>query len=245
MNDSERISSPLYVQIAESIAERIRSGVLAVGDRISSERQLAEELSVSRMTVRQALATLQQQGLIGSLHGKGYFVSPPRIEAPVDILIGFSDNMTKRDIRPGARLLALEVMLADRSLAGELQIRVGEQIFAVHRLRLANDMPVALEYSHFPAHLFPNLDQHDLESHSIYAILAQEYGVKLAGATQSLEPVVAQSWQANLLHVPKGAPLMLVTRTSHDEQQRIVEYARDYYRGDCFRFVSRSRTSTG
>jgi GntR family transcriptional regulator len=102
---------------------------------------------------------------------------------------------------------------------------------------------MALEHSYFPERYVPGLDQHDLEQRSIYTILAEEYGVKLAGAVQILEPVVALAYQANLLQVPKGAPLMLITRTSADDRQRIVEFARDLYRGDCFRFVSHSRSS--
>jgi GntR family transcriptional regulator len=242
MEEFTRVSLPIYLQIANSVAERIRIGELRVGDRLPSERDLATELGVSRVTVRQALSTLRQQGLIDTQQGKGYFVCQPRIEQPVDVLIGFSANMVEKGIRPGAQLLALKSILADRSLAPELQIGVGEQVFVIHRLRLANEMPVALEYSYFPARYFPNLDSYDLEERSIYAILAEEYGVTLASAHQSLEPVVAQSHQAKLLDIPKGAPLMLVMRTSRDEKRRIVEFAHDFYRGDCFRFVSESRS---
>src|SRR4029450_8282239 len=110
-----RASLPLYLQIANSLAERIRQGELRVGDWLSSERELARELAVSRLTVRQALTTLRQQGLIESQHGKGYYVRQPRIEQPVDVLIGFSHNMLANGIRPGARILNLYTMLADRS----------------------------------------------------------------------------------------------------------------------------------
>jgi len=71
--------------------------------------------------------------------------------------------------------------------------------------------------------------------------LAEEYKITLAGAVQTLEPVVALAYQARLLQIPAGAPLMLVTRTSTDTGQRVVEFAKDLYRGDCFRFVSRSK----
>jgi GntR family transcriptional regulator len=103
-------------------------------------------------------------------------------------------------------------------------------------------MPAALEYSYFPQRYLPGLEQHDLEHRSIYAIMAEEYGITLAGAFQTLEPVVALAYQAKLLQIPKGAPLMLVTRTSSDEHQRIVEFARDLYRGDTFRFISHSKS---
>jgi GntR family transcriptional regulator len=230
--ETTRMSAPLYLQIANSLAERIRQGELRVGDWLPSERELARDLAVSRLTVRQALSTLRQQGLIDPQHGKGYFVRQPRIEQPADVLIGFSDNMLAKGIRPGARILSLETRLADRALAPELEISVGDPLFVIHRLRLANEAPVALEYSYFPARLFPQLDTFDLETRSIYAILSEEYGVNLVAAAQSLEPVVAQPAQAKLLEIRRGAPLMLVMRTSRDEQRRVVEYARDLYRGD-------------
>lgn len=237
-----RVAQPLYVQIATSLADRIRQGELAIGDWLPSERELAKELAVSRLTVRQALSTLREQGLIAPQHGKGYYVRQPQIEQPVDILIGFSQNMLSRGIRPGARILELQTVLADRTLAPELELGLGEPVFAIHRLRLANNMPVALEYSYFPARLFPNLDRYDLEARSIYAILAEEYGVTLDSAHQALEPVVAQPATARLLKVPRGAPLMQVMRTSRDKQGRVVEHARDLYRGDCFRFVTQSKS---
>jgi GntR family transcriptional regulator len=238
-----RVAQPLYLQIAGSLADQIQRGELSSGDWLPSERELAKELSVSRLTVRQALSTLREQGLITPQHGKGYYVRQPQIEQPVDILIGFSQNMLARGIRPGARILELQTVLADRSLAPELEVGLGEPVFAVHRLRLANEMPVALEYSYFPTRLFPDLDGHDLEARSIYAILAEEYGVTLASAHQALEPVIAQPATARLLEVPRGAPLMQVVRTSRDQEGRVVEHARDLYRGDCFRFVTQSKSS--
>jgi GntR family transcriptional regulator len=232
---------PLYLQIAESLASRIRSGELATGDRLPSERQLSSELDVSRMTVRQALQLLREQGLIDNQQGRGNFVTEPRIEQPVDILIGFSDSMLEKGIQPSARLLSLEYKMADRTIASMLQVGLSEPMFLVHRLRLANLIPAVLEYSYFPAHLCRDLSQHDLEQRSIYAILAEEYGIRLANALQTLEPTVAGSYHAKLLNVAAGSPLMRVKRVSYDEQERVVEYAVDLYRGDCFRFVSRSK----
>jgi GntR family transcriptional regulator len=194
------------------------------------------------MTVRQALSVLTQQGLINSQHGIGNFVTRPMLEQPVDILVGFSDNMLRKGFRPSAQLLDLKSTNADQLLATELQIPCGDPVFAIRRLRLADNRPMALEYSYFPEHHFPGLDQHDLERRSIYAILTEEYGVTLAGAVQILEPVVALAYQARLLQVSQGAPLMLITRTSSDDQERIVEFAKDLYRGDSFRFVSHSKS---
>ena len=234
---------PIYLQIADSLAKRILSGELAVGERLPSERQLAEELGVSRMTVRQALLALRRSGLVQSRRGQGSFVSGPKLEQPVDILTGFSDNILAKGMKPGARVLSAEQRLASQSVARSLGLPVGEPVWRLHRLRLADNMPAALEISYFPARLFPDLNRHDLEGRSVYAILAEEYGVRLAWARQCLEPTVARPEEASLLGIPVGAPLMLVERTTFDETERIVEFAKDLYRGDCFRFVSCSKVA--
>lgn len=233
---------PRYIQIAHSLAKRIQSGELAIGDQLPSERQLSEELSVSRMTIRQALLTLREQGLVEGHHGRGYFVTEKRIEQPVDILVGFSDNLKRKGFQPGARVLELKKILADRETAQVLQLGLGEPVFFVHRLRLGDDLPMAIEHSYFPAHRCPNLQSHDLETRSIYSILSEEYGIRLGRARQSLEPTVARADEAELLNIQPGVPLMLIERISYDTEQNVVEYAKDLYRGDCFRFVSESES---
>jgi GntR family transcriptional regulator len=244
MSSTSPGSVPLYVQIAESISRRIQTGDLPVGERLPSERQLSDDLGVSRMTVRQALLALRDQGLIDGQPGRGNFIKAPKLEQPVDVLIGFSDNLAARGIKPGARLLSIESVLASRPIAEALKIPLGEPVYALRRLRLANESPAALELSYFPVRCCPGLEQHDLENRSVYAILSEEYGIRLVRARQSLEPTVARAHEAKLLGITQGAPLMLVERTSYDGRQAAIEYAKDLYRGDCFRFVSNSEPRT-
>jgi GntR family transcriptional regulator len=231
----------MYQQIVDSLARRIRSGEMAVGDQLPPERKLCDDLGVSRMTVRQALAALVDDGLIECRPGVGNFVSKPRIEQPVDVLVGFFDNMKHRGLDPSARLLALEVRVAERSVAAHLQLSIGESVWFVHRLRLANSIPMAIEHSYFPAAYCPGLGGHDLESRSVYGILADHYDIHFEYADQSLHATEARSHEAKLLEINVGAPLMLVERVSFDQHGRPVEYAKDLYRGDSFRFVSRTR----
>ena len=234
-------SQPMYLQISDSIARRIRSGELAVGVRLPPERQLCQELAVSRMTVRQALLTLQDQGLIECRPGVGNFVSKPRIELPVDVLVGFFDNIAHRGLEPGSRLLVLERQLAGRSVAQALHLGLGDSVYYLHRLRLANDVPMALEHSYFPVQCCPGLENHDLEKRSVYAVLAENYGIVLDYAEQSLQATVARPHESRLLEIATGTPLMLLERVTFDERGQRVEYAKDLYRGDSFRFVARSR----
>jgi GntR family transcriptional regulator len=235
-----RAEPAAYVQIEEELAERIRTGMLRPGDRIPPERELAEQMQVSRMTVRQALGRLADRGLLVRERGRGTFVSEPKLIQSLSRLNGFYDQMISQGILPSSRLLSGEEVLASAAVAQVLDLRIGEPIYKVVRLRLGGGVPLALERSFFPARLVPGLLDYDLERHSIYRLM-ERYDARPVRATQSLEPVPARDLEAEALEVPPGSPLMLVERVAWDAQDRPVEYAKDIYRGDRSRFVAELR----
>lgn len=226
-----------YVQIEEELAERIRTGALRPGDRIPPERELAEQMQVSRMTVRQALGRLADRGLLVRAPGRGTFVSEPKLIQSLSRLRGFYDQMISQGILPTSRLLSGEQVLASAAVAQVLGLRIAEPLYKVVRLRLGGGVPLALETSFFPAKLVPGLLDEDLERHSIYRLM-ERYQARPVRAIQSLEPVPARDQEAEVLEVPPGSPLMLVERTAWDARDRAVEYAKDIYRGDRSRFVA-------
>jgi len=235
-NPAERA---LYLQIVDSLMAKIEAGELAPGDKVSSERDLSKQLQVSRMTVRHAMSALYVRGLLHREQGRGTFITEPKLEELTNTLFSFTESMLRKGITPGARLLRLQRIPATRSVSGELHVPLGQDVYYVNRLRLANQEPMVIEHSFFPATLFPGLDKYDLEMQSIYRILESEYSVCLAQASQSYEPTMANEEESDLLKIPLGAPLMLVRRTAFDKQGRPVEHAKDLYRGDRSRFVSR------
>jgi GntR family transcriptional regulator len=196
-------------------------------------------LQVSRMTVRHAMNALYVRGVLHREQGRGTFIAEPKLEEPTNILFSFTEFMLRRGMTPGALLLHLQRIPATRSVSEELQLDLGQDVYYVNRLRLANQEPMAIEHSYFSAALFPGLDKQNLETQSIYSVLESHYGVYLAQGSQSYEPTVANEEESNLLKVPLGAPLMLIRRTSFDKQGRPVEHAKDLYRGDRSRFVSK------
>lgn len=229
-----------YVQIEEEIAERIREGVLRPGDRIPPERELAEQMQVSRMTVRQALGRLADRGLLVRERGRGTFVSEPKLVQSLSRLSGLHDQMISQGVVPMSRLLSSEEIPASVPLAQVLGLRLGEPLYKVVRLRLGGGVPIALENSFFPARLMPGFLEHDLERNSIYRLM-ERYETRPVRATQSLEPALAQAQEAEALEVPVGSPVMLIERTAWDARGRTVEYAKDIYRGDRSRFVAELR----
>ena len=231
-------AAPLYIQIAEGLLDRIESGELSPGDRLPPERELSETLGVNRLTLRRALWVLESQGLLTRQQGRGTFVSAPKIERQAGQLVSFNRGMRQRGYAPKTQLISVEERPVEASLAKELKLPVAAPVYVVLRRRSINQQPVLLERYTIPVRRFHGLIEHDLEARSIYEVMETEYHIQFSRARQSLEPVVATDFEAELLEVQPGAPLMLERRLSFDQDGEPVEHGRDLYRGDRFRFVT-------
>lgn len=238
-------SVPLYVQIAESLLQRIESGELAPGDRLPPERALSQMLGVNRMTLRQALKVLELQGLLERRQGRGTTVALPKFDRNAGRLFSFTRGMERQGLKPGARLLSLEQRPVDASMARDLSIPVSSVVYIITRLRTVNQAPALLERYTLPVRRFPGLERQELQARSVFEVLASEYGVAIERAWQSLEPVLASAYEAEHLQVTVGAPLMLERRVSFDAEGRPVEAGRDLYRGDRFRFITETAPREG
>jgi len=146
--------------------------------------------------------------------------------------------MAKRGYIPGTKLISVKVIEAEPQLAKDLDIRGSSRVYDILRLRCINQEPVMLEGYKIPLNWFPGLHEFDLENRSIYEILETEYEVKIARSRQSLEPIIANSFEAELLKINLGDPLMLEKRISYDADDQPVEFGKDRYRGDRFRFIT-------
>lgn len=233
---------PLYVQIAESLLEQIESGALPPGSRLPSERALSERLGVNRMTLRQALDVLSRQGLLDRRQGNGTYITEPKIERAASRLVPFTKGMQRQGYTTGAQVLMLQQREASLSVAARLKLPVSTPIYYAHRVRSLNQIPVMLETFALPASRFPNLETQDLDHRSLYEVMEKEYGIVISQARQSLEAVPATEYEASCLAVAPGAPLMLEERLGLDSKNQPVEYAKDVYRGDRFRFVTERAT---
>ncbi len=229
---------PLYAQIAEALMARIEAGELSVGDRLPPERELSETLGVNRLTLRRALRELEGRGLLRRRPGIGTFVAEPKIERQAGWLVSFTRGLKQRGYTPGARLLSIQTRPVDALQARDLRLPVSALVYVVMRLRTMNAEPVLLEHYTLAQQRFAGLERFDLEKRSLFEILESEYGVTIARARQSLEPIVAGRQEAELLGIASGSPLMLEHRLSFDARDQPVELGRDVYRGDRFRFVT-------
>ena len=229
------------MQIEEQLADRIESGRLAAGERLPPERDLAEALSVSRMTVRQALASLAARGLVERGVGRGTFVreSQPVVH-DLTRVAGFTEQVERQGLEAGARILGAAECPAPDQVAEALAIAPGDPAIRLERLRLGGDRPIALEDTWLPAVHFPGLLELDLTG-SLYALMRDRYGLAPVSATERLEPVAARSFEAEALRVEPGSPLMHVQRIAYAADGTAVEFANDRHRGDAARFVDLRR----
>ena len=227
---------PVWAQIEDALAARIARGQLQVGDRLPAERELAEQLAVSRGTIRQALDALAARGLVERGVGRGTFVAAGKVELRLQDVAGFTAQMARAGLVASARVLRAAVVLAPADIAAALELADRAPALRIERLRLAGRLPVTLEDTWVPAERFPGLEDLDLRG-SIYALMRDLYNRGPVRVVEALEPVVAQKHSAAALGVQPGAALMLVERTAFDAGGVAVEYARDLHRGDRARFV--------
>ncbi|MDB4896812.1 MAG: GntR family transcriptional regulator [Firmicutes bacterium] len=237
-NLGKHVPIPLYFQIKTRLLELIENGQFKPGDQVPSERELTERFSVSRMTARQALTELESQGYLYRIQGKGTFVATPKLEQPLAGLTSFTEDMRRRGLAPGARVLTAQEAPAGKKAAKLLGIAETATIFRLERLRLADGEPMALETSHIPVALCPGLLEADFRDQSLYRILAERCDTRLVKADQSLEAVPATAYDAEMLHVREGTPLLLMERVSRDASDKPVEFVRSLYRGDRYRFTT-------
>jgi GntR family transcriptional regulator len=229
---------PRYAQIRADLLEAMEAGTLKPGDRAPSERELTERYGVSRMTARHALDTLQASGYLTRVPGSGTFVSQPKFEQRLSVVTSFTEEAHLRGMVPDTRVLSTALIQADAHMAERMHLRPDSPIIQFQRLRLVSGTPMALETSNLPLGRFPGLESVNLGHDSLYRILLERYGFKPAHAVQSIEVMAAGTFEAGLLSVKPGAPLLLLERFTRDGGDQIVEYVRSFYRGDKYRFVT-------
>jgi len=221
-------SQPLYSQLYDVLAERIRSGDWEEGKQLPSEKALVAEFGTSRGPVRQALAKLRTEGLV--VGGRG---APPRVQRAVrsqsfDTFISFTEWVEELGRTPGAKVIELTQRLADERLARDLDIAVESPVVAVVRLRLVDGEPVMFERSVYVIDAGRHLLRVDLEAESIYQTLRNQ-GIFPTRAHNVIDAVGAGEIEARWLEVKPGSPLLRVRRTTLDQHGTVLDIADNRY----------------
>ena len=224
---------PKHVAITNALRERCRD--LPVGSRLPSEKELAAEFEVSRMTVRQALDALADQGRVERVPGSGTFVRRPTVAMGPN-LTSFSEDMRARGLRPSSRLIAFEELRAAPEVAWDLGIEAGAPVVRLERLRFADDDPMCLEDAYLPGRFQRVLEDADLEG-SLHEVLAKA-GTVMATARRRVRAVPAPARDAQLLGLPEHAPALEIVDVFYDTGRRPVHRSRSRYRHDRYEVMS-------
>ena len=228
---------PLYKQLKDLILKEIEEGRLKPNQKIPTELELSERYQISRMTVRKSLAQLVDEGILAKKQGKGTFVQEPKMTEDLSSPNSFT-NLCKRNGKvPGGRTLKFILEEAtDRDLK-ELKLEPGEQVIRVERLRLADNMPVMLENLYFPGHL-KNILVENLDDTSLYQILHDKYGLVTGNSVMEFEISEANSYEAALMEIRAGSPLLLVREIVYDQYGQPLHRTKSLLRGDKFKYIS-------
>lgn len=214
---------PLYHQLYHVLRNRIMSGDLQPNDQLPSERDLAATYGISRQTAHKAVGLLLSEGLVYRQCGKGVYVSPIGGELSLHLL-SFSEQMKRYGLPSKSRMIAASTRPADDHLAGHLNLDVGAPVYALQRVRLLEETPLAVEWSYLPLECLPNLPDYDFSNVSLYKTLEKELDVQLDHAEQSIRARIATTEEAKLLELEKPGVVLELERETYDSFARVIEY---------------------
>lgn len=232
---------PRYYQLANILRDRILDGKFDPHQPIPSERELEKIYRVSRTTIRPAIDLLVRQGFLYREHGKGTFVSPPKLQKGISELTSFTEDMRRRGIVPGQKILKIGYVEPPENVRAHLELpKDCQEVLCVDRLRLGDGSPMGLQSSYYNLPDGLTFSREELEEvGSIYALLREKLHLIPTEADETLEVTVATPREASLLHIKAGSPLLLSQRTTYSQTRRVIEFAKILYRGDRYRYLAK------
>lgn len=227
---------PLHLQVRNIIRQEALRGELADPDgKMPTEAELMERFEVSRVTIRNALQTLVEEGMLVRERGRGTFLKTNQVENWVGRLMGFTETIKAAGFQPGAKIL-------EKGLTSQLPNRVREglhtnEAWQLKRLRYADDNPIAIEHAFFPVEIGLQLEREDLTSIAMYRFFEEKLGFSLKKAKQMISAVNADKNEANQLDVIENEALLYIERISYSSEHKPVEFLKAVYRPDYYQYM--------
>ncbi|MYL20871.1 UTRA domain-containing protein [Halobacillus litoralis] len=225
----------LYLQLKELFIDRIQNGQWEADKLIPTEQELMKEFDVSRTTIRQAVSILVQEGLVEKKQGRGTIVKPRKLSGNLSQLKGFAEEVLERGQTPRSKLIRAEFKSNLHHEKSMLEIKDDEPILLIERIRMADEIPVALERTCWPKEIGEILIKYNLDEARYYEIL-ENYNIYLNRASEKIAAINATIDEADALGIRGGEALLEMTRLSFGVNERPIEYTKTKYRNDQYHY---------
>lgn len=230
---------PLYDQLVDLLKEKIEAE-LEPNTKLESERELSNRYGLSRTTVRLALQELEKMGYIYRRHGKGTYVSDLSKKAKnITSAYSFTEQMKALGKQPKTVILEFETIEANKYFASKLQVSIGEPLYKMKRLRLADDEPMMLERTYLPVKKFWNLSQKLLETKPLYDLFSQDFQQVVHIAEEEFYASIVRNKDMSYLEIAEGSAVLNLVRTTYNINNEVIEYTLSVARADQFHYQVR------
>ncbi|HLR26026.1 MAG TPA: GntR family transcriptional regulator [Fodinibius sp.] len=223
---------PRHEQISNWVRQQIESGSYRIDEKLPSENEFAEKFGVSRVTVRRALQTLENERRIYRRQGLGSFVKDNRPHQSMVRLTDFVEDMKRAGMEASSSVIQLKPVPAPEHIASILKIEPGDTLIRLDRLRRGDNQPIAFDCTWLPMFYGQLIENFDLEENTIYRILEQEYDIPVEKGRYRIKAKNADAYLAEYLDVSEGQALLLIDRLSLTMGEKPIYYQQRYYRTD-------------
>ena len=229
------MGSPVYIQIHDEIHEAIDAGRWVPGDRIPAERELADQFGVSRMTLRQAIMLLVDEGILERRVGSGTFVSEQKVQEHLNGITSFTDLMADAGKQATSKAVSFHIGRASNSEQEQLLLNENDRVLRMERVRYGDGEPIAFEVAAIPESLVTGLSRQALTD-SLYRTLAKERGLKIGRAKQVVTAAAVKERVSEYLAIKRGDPVLVLRQITYNEKDVPFEYVQTQYVGSRFEF---------
>ena len=237
-SDGAQVREPVYYRLKQDLLATIEAS--EEGERLPSERVLAEDFGTSRASVRLALQELVVEGRLRREHGSGTYVARPKLAQPLE-LSSYTSEARAAGFEPGTEILELATVRAGPRVGARLAVAPSTRVVLLVRLRTADGLPMALERTHLVSARFPHLRRHLSAEGSLYRVMREVYGVEPVESHDAIETAVLSPDDAAVLRTEVGLPALRQTRLALDADGTPLEWTESVYRGDRFTLVAHLR----
>jgi GntR family transcriptional regulator len=232
---------PLYIQLKNIIEDKIKEEDWKPGDIIPSEKELQQQFEVSRITVRQAIKELENDGLVKKKQGKGTFVSFPKLSHKLPNLTSFTEDIESKGLNPKSEIISIEKVI-NAEVAEKLGANSQTVFLNVRRLRLINGEAVGIHDCYLDTNILAQKAINEIkdmnDETSLYDII-EAYNINISHADETLEGGVSDPYISRLLGIKKDFPLLILERITYTDQNEVFEFVKMHYRADKYKYSIR------